>query len=124
MASNDRVGSPDADAELLGQPFRIDSISEAPAPHGSDGLWQQYVIVQGSNTITGLRPGTADDVRLQVEEIVRNLNARFAKSQTGLGSNYARRGSAPRAVKRGLPLPAVAAAEPVATDTDASPKTT
>ena len=39
----------DATPDLLGVPFRIDSIVEAPAPEGSKGVWHRYVIVQGTN---------------------------------------------------------------------------
>ena len=42
--------------DFLGEPFRLHSIVEVPAPEGIEGVWQQYVIVQGINTINGLRP--------------------------------------------------------------------
>ena len=77
--------------DLLGEPFRLDSISEVPAPEGAEGLWQQYVIVQGTNTIKGLRAGTHAEVNLQVESMVERLNERFRKSQTGLAGNTVRK---------------------------------
>jgi hypothetical protein len=57
-------------------PFRVDLISEVPAPDGSSDIWQQYVISQGSNTITGLRPGARVEVVSQLEEMVARLNQR------------------------------------------------
>ena len=44
--------------------------------HGSDGLWQRYVISQGTNIIVGVRNGSRADVVLQVEEMVTRLNER------------------------------------------------
>jgi len=74
--------APDSEPDLLGQPFRLDSITEVPAPDGAEGTWQRYVIVQGSNTINGLRSGTLADVKVQIEDVVRHLNERFVKAQT------------------------------------------
>jgi hypothetical protein len=73
----------DPTAELLGEPFRLDSITEAPAPDGGEGIWQHYVIVQGTNTINGLRPGTRSEVSRQIEEMVERLNDRFRKGKAG-----------------------------------------
>ena len=56
--------------DFLGEPFRLHSIVEVPAPEGSEGVWQQYVIVQGINTINGLRPGTRSEVSVQIESMV------------------------------------------------------
>jgi len=61
---------------VLEVPFRVDEISEVPAPDGSGEIWQQYVISQGANTITGLRPGARVDVASQLEEMVARLNQR------------------------------------------------
>jgi hypothetical protein len=58
------------------QPFRIDEIVRAPAPDGSDSIWQRYVISQGTNTIAGLRAGKHVDVLSQVEAMVERLNQR------------------------------------------------
>ena len=65
-----RMTGPQGDSEradqardFLGEPFRLHTIVEVPAPEGSEGVWQQYVIVQGINTINGLRPGTRSEVR-------------------------------------------------------------
>jgi len=57
-------------------PFRVDLISEAPAPDGSSDIWHQYVISQGSNTITGMRPGARVEVAHQLAEMVQRLNER------------------------------------------------
>ena len=67
--------------DLLGEPFRLDSIRDVPAPEGGEGVWQQYVIVQGTNTIIGLRAGTRSEVSLQVEGMVERLNERFRKGK-------------------------------------------
>jgi len=61
---------------VLETPFRIELIAQVPAPDGSDGVWQRYVITQGTNTIVGLRPGTRADVTFQVEDMVARLNER------------------------------------------------
>lgn len=67
--------------DFLGEPFRLHSIVEVPAPEGSEGVWQQYVIVQGINTINGLRPGTRSEVSVQIESMVEHLNERFRKGK-------------------------------------------
>jgi hypothetical protein len=72
--------------DLLGQPFRLDSITEVPPPEGGEGIWHKYVITQGSNTITGLRSGTRWDVRVFVESMVGRFNERFEKRPARLGS--------------------------------------
>ena len=61
---------------VLDMPFRVDLISEAPAPDGSNDIWHQYVISQGPNTINGLRPGARVEVASQLEEMVARLNQR------------------------------------------------
>ncbi len=61
---------------LLEVPFRIDQITEAPAPHGSDAVWQRYVITQGANTIVGLCAGTHAQALAYVEHMVARLNER------------------------------------------------
>jgi hypothetical protein len=61
---------------VLELPFRIDLISEVPAPDGSKDVWHQYVITQGANTITGLRSGARVDVMSKLEEMVARLNER------------------------------------------------
>ena len=61
---------------VLDLPFRVDLISQAPAPDGSNDIWHQYVISQGPNTINGLRPGSRAEVQSQLEEMVARLNER------------------------------------------------
>lgn len=61
---------------VLDLPFRVDLITEVPAPDGSRDIWHQYVISQGDNTITGLRPGARGEVASQLEEMVARLNQR------------------------------------------------
>ena len=74
--------------DLLGEPFRLESIAEAPAPEGSEGVWHQYVIVQGTNRIVGLRAGAHSEVSLHVEGVVAQLNERFRKGKSGGASGY------------------------------------
>ena len=88
--SNESV-NPDPSQDLLGQPFRLDSIAEVPAPEGGEGTWHRYVIVQGTNTINGLRAGTHAEVSVQVEMMVERLNERFRKGKTPLGGGYSRK---------------------------------
>jgi hypothetical protein len=67
--------------EALLAPFRIDTIQEIDAPAGCDGIWQRYVISQGSNTIVGMRSGAQSDVNRALCDIVERLNVRFAKQR-------------------------------------------
>jgi hypothetical protein len=83
MSSGPRLGHHGAAAmsklenhALLEVPFRVDLISEAPAPDGSSDVWQRYVISQGTNTINGLRPGARGEVASQLEAMVARLNER------------------------------------------------
>jgi hypothetical protein len=80
----------EATPDLLGEPFRFDSIIEAPAPEGGEGVWHQYVIVQGTNRIVGLRAGSRSEVSLHVEGVVAQLNERFRKGKAGAASGYGR----------------------------------
>ena len=79
--------------DLLGEPFRVDSVVEAPAPRGGEGVWHQYIIVQGTNRIEGLRAGTHAEVSLHVEGVVAHLNERFKKGKAGSVDSY--RGAKP-----------------------------
>jgi len=63
---------------VLEWPFKIDSISRAAAPTGTEGLWHSYVISQGANTIEGIRTGTHSEVAMLLEEMVQRLNDRRA----------------------------------------------
>ena len=69
---------------LLEAPFHLDSVDEAPAPQGQGGVWQRYVITQGTNTIVGMRAGMRGEVDAIVARYVEGLNARFAKQQSKL----------------------------------------
>lgn len=69
---------------VLETPFRIESIAEAEAPDGSEGTWHRYVLIQGSNTITGIRCGTRVEVSQLLEEMVERLNERLGKQQAKL----------------------------------------
>src|SRR5262245_4462667 len=81
---------PDATPDLLGEPFRLDSITEVPAPSGGEGVWHRYVIVQGINTINGLRAGTHSEVSIEIESMVARLNERFQKGQPAPAGSYSR----------------------------------
>lgn len=61
---------------LLEVPFRLQSITPADAPAGSDGPWFRYVISQGANEITGLRAGSQTEVQRLVDEMIERLNER------------------------------------------------
>jgi hypothetical protein len=61
---------------LLEVPFRLESITPAQAPAGSDGPWFRYVILQGENEITGLRAGSQNEVQRLVDEMIERLNER------------------------------------------------
>ena len=61
---------------LLEVPFRLDSISPVAAPAGSEGVWHRYVILQGTNEITGLRAGTQAEVTRLVDDMIERLNER------------------------------------------------
>jgi len=82
--------------DFLGEPFRLHSIVEVPAPEGIEGVWQQYVIVQGINTINGLRPGTRSEVSVQIESMVEHLNERFRKGKARLVDSPGRKPPPPR----------------------------
>jgi hypothetical protein len=61
---------------LLEVPFRVESITPVEAPKGSDGVWHRYVIMQGTNEITGLRAGTQAEVTRLVDDMIERLNER------------------------------------------------
>jgi hypothetical protein len=84
---------------FLGDPFRLESLDEIAAPAGGSGIWQRYVIVQGHNTITGMRPGTRAEVSPQIDDMVERLNERFRKGQAG-GAGGAARKAPPRVGQR------------------------
>ena len=63
---------------FLELPFKIDCISSTTAPAGAEGVWHSYVISQGTNTITGVRAGTHDEVTTLLHEMIERLNERRA----------------------------------------------
>ena len=66
---------------MLEVPFKLDSLSPAPAPAGMDGVWHSYVIMQGTNRITGLRAGSRNEVSRQLDDMVERLNERRVGKQ-------------------------------------------
>jgi hypothetical protein len=63
--------------DSLNIPFYVDSIDPAPSPDGSGGTWYRYVVKQGpTNTITGTRSGTREEVSQRIEAMVETLNER------------------------------------------------
>ena len=57
--------------------YLLVSISKSRSPVGPDERdWHKYVISQGSNRIVGHRPGSPDEARRAVEELVLQLNSR------------------------------------------------
>ena len=91
-----RQQTADQARDFIGEPFRLHSIVEVPAAEGSDGVWQQYVIFQGINTINGLRPGTRSEVSVQIESMVEHLNERFRKGKARLVGSPGRKPPPPR----------------------------
>jgi hypothetical protein len=63
---------------FLELPFKVDSISRTTAPTGSEGVWHNYVISQGTNTITGTRAGTHAEVTTLLQDMIERLNDRRA----------------------------------------------
>ena len=61
---------------LLEVPFRLESLTPADAPAGSEGTWFRYVIAQGTNEITGLRSGSRNEVQQLVDEMIERMNER------------------------------------------------
>jgi hypothetical protein len=59
-------------------PFRLESLVKTGTPEGSDGTWYRYVIMQGTNEITGVRSGPEAEVNHMVREMVERLNERRA----------------------------------------------
>ena len=69
-------------AAVPAAPYQLHSIAPAATPAGSEGTWFRYVIVQGANEITGLRPGNHNEVDFAVREMVDRLNERSAGKNT------------------------------------------
>jgi hypothetical protein len=57
--------------------YTIQSIEPSDPPSGTEGSdWYQYVIVQGTNKISGYRQGSLESVRQSTEENIELLNER------------------------------------------------
>lgn len=57
--------------------YEVLSVEPAEAPYNLGGAdWYRYVIVQGSNEISGYRQGNLHTITRSVEEIVVRLNER------------------------------------------------
>lgn len=65
---------------ILEIPFQLESITPVAPPSGSDGLWHQYVISQGSNMITGVRAGSRTEVGDALDQMIDRLNERRSKA--------------------------------------------
>jgi hypothetical protein len=61
---------------VMEEPFRLESVTPAAAPAGSEGVWCRYVISQGNNQISGLRAGSLSEVRPQIDQMIEHLNER------------------------------------------------
>ena len=68
----------------MGQYYEIVSIQPAEPPPGGKGPnWYRHVIAsEGSNSVTGYRPGSLKAVTRAVEEIVARLNERHFSKPT------------------------------------------
>lgn len=65
------------ESSMFEEEYRVDSVKPSDPPSGMTGTdWHRYVIVQGSNSIHGYRPGSRRAVMTAVEEIVAQLNER------------------------------------------------
>jgi len=61
----------------ISQFYTIQSIEPIDPPSGTEGdNWYQYVIVQGTNKISGYRQGDLESVRRATEENIELLNER------------------------------------------------
>ncbi len=60
----------------LETPFQVDALREVSAPDGGTASWYQYEISQGTNKITGLRPGGRAEVAHELQLMVARLNER------------------------------------------------
>ena len=57
--------------------YLLVSIAKARSPLGADERdWHRYVISQGRNQIVGHRPGSPEEARRAVEELIIQLNSR------------------------------------------------
>jgi hypothetical protein len=57
-------------------PFILGSVTPADAPPGAEGPWHRYIILQGTNEITGLRAGSQAEVTRLVDAMIEQLNER------------------------------------------------
>jgi len=72
--------------ELISEiPFRLDSITPVDDPEGGSAIWHRYVIVQGTNVITGMRCGSRAELIPQIESMIERLNERFGKKLAKAG---------------------------------------
>ena len=67
--------------DVVEAPFRLESVTGVAAPEGQEGVWQRYVITQGTNRIEGMRAGTHGEVSSLLEQHVEQLNQRLDKSR-------------------------------------------
>jgi hypothetical protein len=73
--------------------YTIESIEPIDPPAGTEGSdWYQYVIVQGTNRISGYRQGSLESVRQTTEENIELLNERqFGKRARAQQSTSAKK---------------------------------
>ncbi len=69
--------------KAMGQYYELVSIERAePPPDGTGANWYRYVIAfEGSNTITGCRQGSLQDVTSGMVEMIAQLNERQFKKR-------------------------------------------
>ncbi|MEC9375319.1 MAG: hypothetical protein VYA80_02980 [Pseudomonadota bacterium] len=64
-------------ANMEAPPFSIGEIESIPPPiEGAGKFWCRYTIVQGPNTINGMRQGGVQAVKKALREIVAEMNQR------------------------------------------------
>jgi len=68
------------ESSAMKHPYEIVSVRRAEPPPGGEGsYWYSYVIAfEGTNNIHGCRQGGLKTVTMAVEEIVAQLNERYA----------------------------------------------
>jgi hypothetical protein len=64
--------------------YRLESVAPVAAPDGGKETWYRYVIVQGTNTITGMRSGALSDLNPILLDMVERLNERAGKQRAKL----------------------------------------
>ena len=72
--------------------YVVVSVERAPVPEGGQGLdWCRYVLSCGTSRITGLHPGTVDEVTAFAESCAEGFNLRSATGKGRAGVAYTKK---------------------------------